>query len=207
MHLMQHFSDDVHMLKLISLSPFRCRRAVSQVTVVVLTGLTLVACSSAGSQRDTSSTVAVATPTDTTIPAPPSESDVFTTIEATGKFPTFVKLVEQAGLAETLQTGGPFTIAIPSEAAFAALPAADLSALNNDAVELARVLKYHVVPAIVAPDPAASGPVPTLEGSTLDVQFTDTNTTINGAQALTSPRATANGAYIEIDTVLLPPAA
>jgi uncharacterized surface protein with fasciclin (FAS1) repeats len=196
-------------------------RAVSRIAVLAVTGLTLAACSSASTGSDStivdssasaasetlvSEPTSAATAADTTTPAPPSTDDIFTTIEATGEYPTFVKLVNQAGLADTLKTGGPFTIAIPSEAAFAAIPAETLSALDTDVVELARVLKYHVVPALVSPDPAASGPAPTLEGSTLDVQFTETNTTINGAQVLTSPRATANGAYIAIDKVLIPPA-
>ena len=127
------------------------------------------------------------------------------TLEATGKYPAFVKLVTQVGLAETLRTGGPFSIAIPNEAAFAAVPVDVLAGLLADKVELERVLKYHVVPAIISPDSAASGPAPTLEGSTLDIVFTPTDTTINGAQVMTNPRATINGAFIEIDQVLLPP--
>jgi uncharacterized surface protein with fasciclin (FAS1) repeats len=184
---------------------------LSRVAVLAFTGLTLASCSSSATgtesnASETSVSASAATATDTTAPAPPSSDDVLTTIEASGDYPTFVKLVNKAGLADTLKTGGPFTIAIPSEAAFAALPAETLSALEADVAELARVLKYHVVPALVSPDPAASGPAPTLEGATLDVQFTETNTTINGAQVLTSPRATANGAYIAIDKVLIPPA-
>ncbi len=192
------------------------RTNLGRVIVAGLAAVTLGACaSSSTAASDTTQAPEVATqpatasetlvPTDTTIPPPPSTDDVLTTAEATGKYPTFVKLVNQAGLADTLRTGGPFTIAIPSEEAFAALPAETLTALSADTAELARVLKDHVVPAIVSPDPAASGPAPTLEGSSLDVVFTETNTTINGANVLTAPRATANGAYIAIDKVLLPP--
>jgi hypothetical protein len=189
-------------------------RAVSRVAVFAIAGVTLAACSSAATENDDaavavesiSAPTSVVAPIDTTIPPPPSTDDILTTIEASDEYPTFVKLVNQAGLADTLKTSGPFTMVIPSEAAFTALSAATLSALEADPVELARVLKYHVVPALVAPDPAASGPVETLEGATLDAQFTATNTTINGAQVLTSPRATTNGAYIAIDKVLIPPA-
>jgi uncharacterized surface protein with fasciclin (FAS1) repeats len=191
------------------------QKNVGRLAIACLAAITLGACASSNNASDTTQAEEVATqpaaapketlvPTDTT-PVPPSTDDVFTTVEATAKYPTFVKLVNQAGLAETLRTGGPFTIAIPSEEAFAALPAETLTALTADTAELARVLKYHVVPAIVTPDPAASGPAPTLEGSSLDVVFTETNTTINGANVLTAPRATANGAFIAIDKVLLPP--
>jgi uncharacterized surface protein with fasciclin (FAS1) repeats len=142
---------------------------------------------------------------DTFAPTPASTEDVFTAAQATGLYPTFVKLVNEAGLAETLRTGGPFTVAIPTEAAFAALPGDTLARVMSDKAELVRLLKYHVVPGLVTPEPAASGPAPTLEGSTLDVIFTETKATINGATVLSSPRPTANGAYVEIDTVLLPP--
>ena len=183
------------------------RTNLGRALVAGLAAVSLGACASANTTAsdttalDTTQTSEVSTqpatasqtlvPTDTTIPLPPSTDDVLTTIEATGKYPTFVKLVNQAGLADMLRSGGPFTIAIPSEEAFAALPPETLKALSADTTELARVLKYHVVPAIVSPDPAASGPVPTLEGSSLDVVFTETYTTINGANVLTAPRATA----------------
>jgi uncharacterized surface protein with fasciclin (FAS1) repeats len=142
---------------------------------------------------------------DTTAAPAPSTDDVFTTVEATGEYPTFVRLATKAGLADTLKNGGPFTLAIPTEAAFAELPKDQLAALEGDATELARVLKYHVVPGVVNAEPSASGPVPTLEGSNIDVVFTTTKATINGATVLTAPRATANGAYVAIDQVLTPP--
>jgi uncharacterized surface protein with fasciclin (FAS1) repeats len=154
---------------------------------------------------DESTAVAPDTALDT-IPVPASTDDVFTTIEATNKYPTFVKLVNSAGLADALRTGGPFTVAVPTEAAFAALPQAALAKLESDAAELSRVLRYHVVPGLVSPDPAASGPVASLEGSPLNVVFTATNATLNDATILTSARVTANGAYVEIDAVLTPPA-
>ncbi len=186
-----------------------------RVAIIALGAVSLGACASS-STRTTDTAVAataeataiestVAAAPDTTLPPVASTADVLTTIEATGKYPTFVKLVNQAGLADSLKTGGPFTIAVPSEEAFAALPAETLASLGADNAALARVLKYHVVPALVSPDPAASGPAPTLEGSTIEVLFTATNATINGALVLTSPRPTANGAFVVIDKVLLPP--
>jgi uncharacterized surface protein with fasciclin (FAS1) repeats len=197
---------------------------LARIGVAVVAALTLGACSSspkaadsvaaasetAANQESATEPVAVAPSTDPVAPdtvAPtPSPDDVLTTAEETGKYPTFIKLVNEAELTETLKTGGPYTIAIPTEEAFAALPKETLAALLADKTELARVLKYHVVPGIIAPDPAASGPAPTLEGSTLELVFTATDTKVNGAAVLTAPRATANGAFIAIDKVLVPPA-
>ena len=102
---------------------------------------------------------------DTTLPPAPSTDDVFTTLEATGEYPTFVKLATQTGLADTLRTGGPFSVAVPTEEAFAALPRDVFDGLIANKVELARVLRYHIVPALITPEPAASSQALTLEGS------------------------------------------
>jgi uncharacterized surface protein with fasciclin (FAS1) repeats len=192
-------------------------RTLARLAVVAIATLMLGACaSSATSSSDTvdvtkateaatNATIKAAAIADTTLPPLPSKTDVFTTAESSGKYPTFVNLVNQAGLAETLKTGGPFTIVIPTEEAFTALPKETLASLEANKDELARVLKYHVVPGLIEADPAASGPAPTLEGSTIEVLFTPTSATINGALILTSPQPTSNGAYVAINKVLLPP--
>lgn len=61
---------------------------------------------------------------------------------------TLVTAVKAAGLAETLQTAGPFTVFAPTNAAFAALPAGTVDMLlRPDHKEtLAKILTYHVVP-------------------------------------------------------------
>ncbi|XP_052225843.1 transforming growth factor-beta-induced protein ig-h3-like [Dreissena polymorpha] len=66
------------------------------------------------------------------------------TLAGDKSFSTLVSLVTQAGLVDTLN-GGTFTIFAPNNAAFAALPAATLQAVQNDAALLKSVLLYHVV--------------------------------------------------------------
>lgn len=58
---------------------------------------------------------------------------------------TLVKLASDAGLAGTLETGGPFTIFGPTDAAFAKLPKEILDRLMKDKKLLADLLMYHVV--------------------------------------------------------------
>src|SRR5262245_54414304 len=61
---------------------------------------------------------------------------------------TLVAAVKAAGLVETLQGKGPFTVFAPVNAAFAALPAGTVDSLlkpENKAM-LTKVLTYHVVP-------------------------------------------------------------
>ena len=76
-------------------------------------------------------------------------ADIVATAVAAGDFPTLVAAVEAAGLVETLQGEGPFTVFAPTEEAFAAaLDALGITAedLLADTELLTSVLTYHVVP-------------------------------------------------------------
>jgi len=61
---------------------------------------------------------------------------------------TLVTAVKAAGLADTLQGKGPFTVFAPVNAAFAALPAGTVESLlkPENKATLANVLTYHEVP-------------------------------------------------------------
>jgi uncharacterized surface protein with fasciclin (FAS1) repeats len=61
---------------------------------------------------------------------------------------TLVAAVKAAGLVETLQSKGPFTVFAPVNAAFAALPAGTVDTLLKPEMkaELTGVLTYHVLP-------------------------------------------------------------
>jgi uncharacterized surface protein with fasciclin (FAS1) repeats len=61
---------------------------------------------------------------------------------------TLVAAVKAAGLVDTLQSPGPFTVFAPTNAAFAALPAGTVDTLlkPENKSKLAGVLTYHVVP-------------------------------------------------------------
>jgi uncharacterized surface protein with fasciclin (FAS1) repeats len=61
---------------------------------------------------------------------------------------TLVAAVKAAGLVETLQSKGPFTVFAPVNAAFDALPAGTVESLlkPENRATLAKVLTYHVVP-------------------------------------------------------------
>ena len=62
-------------------------------------------------------------------------------------FSTLVTAVKAAGLAETLNSEGPFTVFAPTNAAFDKLPEGTVSTLVEPAnkEKLAGILKYHVV--------------------------------------------------------------
>merc|ERR1712119_172151 len=62
------------------------------------------------------------------------------------RFSTLLAAVGAAGLADTLATGGPFTVFAPTNDAFAKIPTDDLDALLADKEALTKVLLRHVVP-------------------------------------------------------------
>ena len=73
-----------------------------------------------------------------------TDSNIVETAVAAGKFKTLTALVSKAGLAGTLQGKGPFTVFAPTDAAFAKVPKATLTALGKDKAKLRAVLLYHV---------------------------------------------------------------
>ena len=78
----------------------------------------------------------------------PATNDIVTNAVNSADHTTLVAAVQAAGLVETLQGAGPFTVFAPTNAAFAALPAGTVDALlqpqNID--RLTQILTCHVVP-------------------------------------------------------------
>jgi uncharacterized surface protein with fasciclin (FAS1) repeats len=127
-----------------------------------------------------------------------------------GSFNTLVAAVKAAGLAETLQGPGPFTVFAPTDAAFAKLPAGTVEALLGDKTKLASILTYHVLSGkVMAADIVkTNGAMPTtVNGKPLDIVLRDGKVFVNGAQVVTADIKASNGVIHVIDTVLLPSAA
>ena len=136
----------------------------------------------------------------------PMKNIVQVAVEA-GSFKTLVAAVQAAGLAETLQGPGPFTVFAPSDAAFAKLPAGTVEALLKDKAKLASILTFHVVPGkVMAADIVkANGAEPkTVNGLPLDIELRSGKVYVNGAQVTTADVQASNGVIHIIDTVLLP---
>jgi transforming growth factor-beta-induced protein len=168
--------------------------------------LLVAACSSTAS-----STPAPATPTPATS-APASTApagDIVATAKAAGSFGTLLKAATAAGLVETLQGTGPFTVFAPTDEAFAALPAGTLDTLLADPAALKQVLLYHVVSGKVTSDQVVSlTSADSVEGAPIAIAVKDGKVFLNGSTQVVTPDVqAANGVIHVIDHVLLPPAA
>jgi len=144
----------------------------------------------------------------TSIKEKPMKSIVEIAVEA-GNFNTLVTAVKAAGLAETLQGPGPFTVFAPTDAAFAELPAGVLESLLDNTDALKSILTYHVLSGAVKSGDITrtNGAKPaTVNGGTLDIVLRDGKVYVNGAQVVTADIVASNGVIHVIDSVLVPAA-
>lgn len=115
------------------------------------------------------------------------------------------RLIHEAALAETLRGPGPFTVFVPSNEAFNALPPAQLAELQGNKELLKSVLAYHVVPAQIRAAAVPSDAQKTVQGSSLSLAKAGPTLTVENAIVTEADIQATNGAVYVIDTVLLPP--
>lgn len=134
-----------------------------------------------------------------------AEEPVATAASANPLLSTLVTAVGEAGLVDTLNGPGPFTVFAPVNDAFAKIPADDLKAVLADKAQLTKILTYHVVPGeMTSADLIAAGTVKTVEGGDLTIKKSGDSFTVNGANVLCADVPTANATVFLIDTVMMP---
>lgn len=132
---------------------------------------------------------------------------------------TLVAAVKAAGLVDTLNGAGPFTVFAPTNAAFGKLPAGTVDKLVQPAMkkQLTAILTYHVVPGnytaadlkALAMKHGGKATLKTVEGKTLTVEehmgkWVVVDQAGNMAAIQTADVLQANGVVHVIDTVLMP---
>ncbi|MCC5640559.1 fasciclin domain-containing protein [Nostoc sp. CHAB 5844] len=127
--------------------------------------------------------------------------------ESNSSFKTLTQALKAAGLTETLQGAGPYTIFAPTDAAFAKLPPEALNDLlkpQNKEV-LVKILSYHVVPGKVLSSDLKSGQVTSLQGDPISVKVDGNNVVVNDGKVIQPDIQGSNGVIHAIDNVILPP--
>lgn len=118
---------------------------------------------------------------------------------------TFTKLVQQAGLKDTLEAAGPVTVFAPTDDAFKAVPAATLDKLSKDPELLKSVLSYHVVPgSIKSASIQENSTLPTLNGAPMSVSKAGDFVTVDEGLVTQADVPASNGVVHVIDRVLMP---
>mgnify|MGYP006304905099 CR=1 FL=1 len=119
-------------------------------------------------------------------------------------FSTLTAAIEAAGLQDTLNQEGPFTVFAPTDEAFAKLPEGTLEALLADKEKLTRVLLYHVADGTVyAVDVVDLRAAKTLNGEKVAIGV-DSGVTIDEAKVVKTDVKAQNGVIHVIDSVLIP---
>ncbi|MBR8838538.1 MAG: fasciclin domain-containing protein [Stigonema ocellatum SAG 48.90 = DSM 106950] len=130
-------------------------------------------------------------------------ADIVDIAVGAGCFQTLVTAVQVAGLVETLKSPGPFTVFAPNDDAFAKLPPGTVQTLVQNIPQLARILKYHVVPGkLTAADIAKYTSLTSVEGSAIRVDTSD-GFEIKNATVIAPDIEADNGVIHVIDTVIL----
>ena len=132
---------------------------------------------------------------------------------------TLVAAVKAAGLVDTLNGPGPFTVFAPTDDAFGKLPAGTVDTLvkPENKETLTKILTYHVVPGKISSKQLAKmikkgggmATLKTVQGGTLTAKMTGSIITLTDEKGGTATITTAdvfqkNGVIHVIDSVLMP---
>jgi uncharacterized surface protein with fasciclin (FAS1) repeats len=163
---------------------------------------------------------AAAAGTSAMAPAPAASGTVVSVAQGNPDFSTLVSAVTAAGLGDTLNGAGPYTVFAPTNAAFEKVPAATRESLMAPAgkADLTKILTYHVVPGRV--DAATltqqiqagggSAQLTTVQGGVLtahagaDGSVTLTDAKGNVSRVVQADVPASNGVIHAIDTVVMP---
>ena len=136
-----------------------------------------------------------------------SSKDIVATASSNGSFTTLVAALEAAGLSETLQGEGPFTVFAPTDEAFAKLPAGTVENLllpeNKD--QLIAILTYHVVAGkVTSAQVVKLESATTVNGQDVQIRLEKDTVMIDGATVAVVDVMASNGVIHVIDEVILP---
>lgn len=122
-------------------------------------------------------------------------------------FTILTQAVEAAGLTDTLQNTGEYTVFAPTDEAFAALPAGTLEALllpENQEV-LTQILKYHVVLGAATSTEINAGQFETAAGNAVDIDVANGVVKVGNAEVVEVDMKASNGVIHAVNAVILPP--
>jgi len=141
-------------------------------------------------------------------------SNILDTAKSIGDFKMLMRVVEAAGLEDTLKTQGPFTVFAPTDEAFRNLPTGQLDEWLRDSSKLKSIVTYHIVDRKITENEfhrlTADRRTPTIttmqgtsimfktQGSLSKTMF------VNDAKVIKADIETSNGVIHIIDRVLEP---
>lgn len=180
----------------------------SVIALVASASLIFAAC---GGDDDADTTITTVAPETTVAPdttdAPAGPGDIVEVAVGAGSFTTLAAALGAAGLVETLQGDGPFTVFAPTDEAFAALPEGlvDALLLPENIEVLTQILLYHVIiGAEVTSDLVSAGDVEMGSGDIASIVIEGETITIADAEIAAVDVDASNGVIHVISSVMVP---
>jgi uncharacterized surface protein with fasciclin (FAS1) repeats len=135
-----------------------------------------------------------------------ASNDIVAVASSAGNFNTLVAAVKAAGLVETLQGPGPFTVFAPTDEAFAKLPRGTVETLlkPENKAKLISVLTYHVLAGKVMAADVKPMQAKTVNGQSLTVTVSSGAVHVDNAKVVKTDVHASNGVIHVIDSVVLP---
>lgn len=134
--------------------------------------------------------------------------DLIDTLKAAGQFSTFIKGADATNLTGLLKSNKNLTVFAPTDAAFQALPAAELQKLQTDKTAMQKFILHHVINAPVDSSKikGARGPVPSGAGDQILLDGSDEAGVLkaDGATIVQADIRTNSGLLHVVDRVLAP---
>jgi uncharacterized surface protein with fasciclin (FAS1) repeats len=128
--------------------------------------------------------------------------DIYATLAADGTMHTLVASIKKAGLAETLQGAGPFTLFAPDDDAFSRM---DIEKELSDPEKLKSILTYHLVSGIqTAASIEEMETLETVNGKSLTIALDEGDVVIDNGKFVKTDIECSNGIIHVVDNVFQP---
>ena len=177
----------------------RRNRLVTTLAAVALS-VALVGCGAGGKDE-------AAENTTTTKPQVTAKMSIYKIATLDGQFGQFLDLAKRAGLNETLEKEGPFTLFAPNSATIIKLGKAKIDSLKADKAGLKALLEDHLVAGdlTLAAIAALNGKsLTSVGGSELPVKVKGNAVTVGGAKIVKSDIDADNGMVFVMDGIVTP---
>ncbi|WP_240777925.1 fasciclin domain-containing protein [Nonomuraea basaltis] len=133
-----------------------------------------------------------------------AKQPVGTALSGVSELSTLAEAVQQAGLAERLNSAKDITVFAPNNEAFEAIPQETRDKVMGDKNLLIKILTYHVVEGRKPPAELEDATLKTLEGGELTMKGSGEDLTVNDAKVVCGNIPTSNATVYIIDKVLTP---
>ncbi|XP_053317919.1 transforming growth factor-beta-induced protein ig-h3 [Spea bombifrons] len=137
----------------------------------------------------------------------PPTGNVMDVLKADNQFSMLVAAIQSAGLTETLNREGAFTVFAPTDEAFRALPRGELNKLLGNTKELSNLLKYHIADEILVNGGVSQlVRLKSLQGEKLEASSKNNTLQVNKVPVSQGDIMATNGVIHAINTMLQTPA-